>query len=416
MFNQDVDEYEIIITTKGIDEEEERNMEDLRRLQVTDANDGLHDLQDFSNLVYASGMAGINRVNQEKSIEITYSFVSEAEDSKDLLEAYRYEIDELVASYNLPSGVAAEVVHEESELDDFYFLIGAAVLLIFMILASVFESLVTPFVLMFTIPLAGIGSFMALIFTGNSLLNANTLTGFLILIGIVVNNGIILIDYTNILRERGFRRSRALMTAGLSRVRPILITAIATIVAMIPLGMGDAEYVSVIGAPFAIIVIGGLAVSTLLTLIFIPTMYSGLESSLEWFRNLSWKLKIIQFSILIAGTAYIYFEIDSGLWQVIDFILLLLIVPGATWFVLSSLKKAKTKLVEENAPISIVIQNLVKIYDRPDRFSRCQIALLHGQTPQAGPVPGEFDITGAAGFSSWRGSPVGPRCQAAAPR
>ncbi|HBL75708.1 MAG: ABC transporter ATP-binding protein [Bacteroidetes bacterium GWF2_42_66] len=370
MFNQDVDEYEIIITTKGIDEEEERNMEDLRRLQVTDANDGLHDLQDFSNLVYASGMAGINRVNQEKSIEITYSFVSEAEDSKDLLEAYRYEIDELVASYNLPSGVAAEVVHEESELDDFYFLIGAAVLLIFMILASVFESLVTPFVLMFTIPLAGIGSFMALIFTGNSLLNANTLTGFLILIGIVVNNGIILIDYTNILRERGFRRSRALMTAGLSRVRPILITAIATIVAMIPLGMGDAEYVSVIGAPFAIIVIGGLAVSTLLTLIFIPTMYSGLESSLEWFRNLSWKLKIIQFSILIAGTAYIYFEIDSGLWQVIDFILLLLIVPGATWFVLSSLKKAKTKLVEENAPISIVIQNLVKIYDRPDRFTR----------------------------------------------
>ncbi len=370
MFNQDVDEYEIVITTKGVEEEEERNMEDLRRLQVSDANDGLHDLQDFTNLVYASGLAGINRVNQEKNIEITYSFVSEAEDSKELLEAYRYEIDELVASYNLPPGVAAEVVHEESDLNEFYFLIGAAVLLIFMILASVFESLVTPFVLMFTIPLAGIGSFMALIFTGNSLLNANTLTGFLILIGIVVNNGIILIDYTNILRDRGFRRSRALMTAGLSRVRPILITAIATIVAMIPLGMGDAEYVSVIGAPFAIIVIGGLAVSTLLTLIFIPTMYSGLESSLEWFRSLSWKLKIIQFSIMIAGTAYIYFKIDSGLWQVIDFVLLILVVPGATWFVLSSLKKAKTKLVEENAPISIVIQNLVKIYDRPDRFTR----------------------------------------------
>ena len=372
MFKQDVDEYEITITTDGLDEEEptERNMEDLRRLQVSDANGGLHDLQDFANLVYASGLAGINRVNQEKNIEVTYSFVAEAEDSKELLEAYRLEIDDLVASYNLPSGVAAEVVHEESELDDFYFLIGAAVLIIFMILASVFESLITPFVLMFTIPLAGIGSFMALIFTGNSLLNANTLTGFLILIGIVVNNGIILIDYTNILRGRGFRRSRALMTAGLSRVRPILITAIATIVAMIPLGMGDAEYVSVIGAPFAIIVIGGLAVSTLLTLIFIPTMYSGIESSLEWFRNLSWRLKIIQFSIIILGTAYIYFKIDSGLWQVIDFILLILIVPGATWFVLSSLKKAKTKLISDDDSIHIVIQNLVKIYDRPGRFTR----------------------------------------------
>lgn len=370
MFNQGIDEYEIVITTKGVEEEEERSMEDLRHLQVTDANDGLHDLQDFTNLVYASGLAGINRVNQEKSIEVTYSFVSEAEDSKDLLEAYRYEIDELVASYNLPSGVAAEVVHEESDLDEFYFLIGAAVLLIFMILASVFESLSTPFVLMFTIPLAGIGSFMALIFTGNSLLNANTLTGFLILIGIVVNNGIILIDYTNILRGRGFRRSRALMTAGLSRVRPILITAITTIVAMVPLAMGDAEYVSVIGAPFAIIVIGGLTVSTLLTLIFIPTMYSGLESSLAWFRALGWKLKTIQFSIMAAGTAYIYFEVDSGLWQAIDFLLLILVVPGATWFVLSSLKKAKTKLIDENEPVSIVVQNLVKIYDRPDRFTR----------------------------------------------
>ena len=370
MFNQDVDEYDIIIKTKGAEEDEERNMEDLRRLQVSDANDGLHDLQDFTNIIYASGLAGINRVNQEKSIEITYSFVSEAEDSKDLLEAYRYEIDELVAGYNLPSGVAAEVVHEESDLDEFYFLIGAAVVLIFMILASVFESLATPFVLMFTIPLAGIGSFLALIFTGNSLLNANTMTGFLILIGIVVNNGIILIDYTNILRKRGFRRSRALMTAGLSRVRPILITAITTIVAMVPLAMGQAEYVSVIGAPFAVIVIGGLTVSTLLTLIFIPTMYSGLENSLTWFRNLNWKLKAVQLTIMVLGTAYIYFEIDSGLWKVINFILLILVVPGSTWFVLSSLKKAKTKLIGENDSIRIVIQNLVKIYDRPSRFSR----------------------------------------------
>ncbi len=370
MFNQEVEEYDIIITTKGVEEEEERNMEDLRRLQVANTDGGLYDLQDFTNLVYASGLAGINRVNQEKSIEITYSFVSEAESSKDLLAAYRTEIDDLVASYNLPSGVAAEVVHEESDLDEFYFLIGAAVLLIFMILASVFESLSTPFVLMFTIPLAGIGSFMALIFTGNSLLNANTLTGFLILIGIVVNNGIILIDYANILRSRGFRRSRALMTAGLSRVRPILITAITTIVAMVPLAMGEAEYVSVIGAPFAVIVIGGLAVSTLLTLIFIPTLYSGLESSLDWFRKLSWKLKIVQFSIMIAGTLYIWFEVDSGLWQAIDFLLLILVVPGATWFVLSSLKKAKTKLVSEDEPVNIVIQNLVKIYDRPGRFTR----------------------------------------------
>ena len=99
-----------------------------------------------------------------------------------------------------------------------------------MILASVFESLWLPFVILFSIPFAAMGSFFALIFTGNSLINANTLIGFLILLGIVVNNGIILIDYTRILRQRGFRASRALVMAGQARVRPILITAITTMI------------------------------------------------------------------------------------------------------------------------------------------------------------------------------------------
>ena len=139
---------------------------------------------------------------------------------------------------NIPSGIAIEVIHEEDQLKDFYYLIAIAFLLIFMILAAVFESLSTPIVLMLSIPLAALGSLIALILTGNSLLNANTLTGFLILLGVVVNNGIILIDYSNILRKRGYRRSRALMTAGLARVRPILITAITTMVALMPLAMG----------------------------------------------------------------------------------------------------------------------------------------------------------------------------------
>jgi multidrug efflux pump subunit AcrB len=112
-----------------------------------------------------------------------------------------------------------------------------------------FESVVTPFVLLFTIPLAAIGSLLALLLSSNSLMNANTLTGFLILLGVVVNNGIILIDYANILRKRGYRRNRALMTAGMSRIRPILITSITTIAAMLPLAMGDTEYAGAIGAP-----------------------------------------------------------------------------------------------------------------------------------------------------------------------
>ena len=295
------DTYDIIIRNDVPEEEtdgeeskkKEKTVDDLRAVQIENAAGGLHNLQDLSSINYGRGRSRIMRVNQDKQIEVFYNFSKDVESSKDLLEGYRSDIDRLVAGYNLPAGVAVEVFHEEDEFADFKFLILAAFVLIFMILASVFESLVTPFVLLFSIPLAAIGSLLALLLTNNSLLNANTLTGFLILLGVVVNNGIILIDYSNILRKQGFRRNRALMTAGLSRIRPILITSITTIVAMFPLAMGNSEYAGAIGAPFAITVIGGLAFSALLTLILIPTVCMGLENTLQWYRGLSPKIWIL---------------------------------------------------------------------------------------------------------------------------
>ena len=250
--------------------QKEKTVDDLRAIRIENANGGMHNLEDISSLNYGRGRSRIIRVNQDKQIEVYYAFPRDVQSSKDLLGGYRSDIDQLIASYNLPSGVAVQVFHEEDEFGDFKFLILAAFLLIFMILASVFESVVTPFVLLFTIPLAAIGSLLALLLSSNSLMNANTLTGFLILLGVVVNNGIILIDYANILRKRGYRRNRALMTAGMSRIRPILITSITTIAAMLPLAMGDTEYAGAIGAPFAITVIGGLFFSAMLTLILIP--------------------------------------------------------------------------------------------------------------------------------------------------
>ena len=373
-FKQGTDEYEIVVKEKlpdGVEEDEsEKGIEDLRRLQISNNQGATYDLQDIADLVYADGMASITRVNQEKQIELTYRFVDEAEQSKDLLEAYRLEIDDIISAYKLPSGVAVEVIHEEDQYSEFKFLIAAAFILILMILASVFESVSTPFVLMFSIPLAAIGSFLALIFTGNSLFNANTLMGFIILIGVVVNNGIILIDFTNILRKRGYRKSRALMTAGLSRVRPILITAITTIVALFPLAMGQAEYVGAIGAPFAITVIGGLALSTILTLVFIPTLYAGLENALNWIKSLHWGFKVgIAVSYLV-GSYFIYFEVDSFLWQLLDFMLLIILVPGIIAFVTTSLRQASERVIDEKEPIVIKVRKLVKIYDRDSRFTR----------------------------------------------
>jgi ABC-type multidrug transport system ATPase subunit len=373
-FKQGTESYDIIIKYAEEDTLASRNsfktINDLKHLEVSSATGAVMEMEELANTIFSYGMGNIHRENQEKRITITYSFKDEIKSSKDLLEGSRAEIESIVAGLNIPAGLAVEVIHEENPLKEFYNLIGIAFLLIFMILAAVFESLAIPFVLLFSIPLAALGSLIALIITGNTLLNANTLTGFLILLGVVVNNGIILIDYTNILRKQGYRRSRALMAAGMARIRPILITASTTVIAMFPLAMGKAEFVSAIGASFAITVIGGLTLSTLLTLIFIPTFYSGLENSLQWFKSISWKNKVIQLVVFGLLIFLIYSRIDKFLWKLITTILAVIIVPATTWFVMNSLRKARETVIPTDENINIYVQSLVKIYERENRWAR----------------------------------------------
>jgi len=373
-FRQGTDNYDIMI--KYADEpgeareKRDKTIDDLKRLEVNGSTGSVMEMEQLSKIVFSSGLGSIHRENQEKRITVTYYFNDEVKNSKDLLAGARAEIESIVAGLSIPSGIAVEVVHEENQWKDLYYIIGIAFLLIYMILASVFESLATPVVLMFSIPLAALGSLVALILTGNSLLNLNTLTGFLILLGIVVNNGIILIDYTNILRRRGYRSHRALMTAGVSRLRPILITAATTVIAMIPLAMGKAEFVSVIGASFAITVIGGLTLSTLLTLVFIPTFYTGLETALNWFYSLDWRNKLIQIVTFTGLVLLIYLFIDKFLWKLITTILAIILVPALTWFIMNSLRKARETVIPKNDSINIRIQSLVKIYERESRWAR----------------------------------------------
>ncbi|MCJ7821419.1 MAG: efflux RND transporter permease subunit, partial [Bacteroidales bacterium] len=373
-FVQGTERYDIIIKYAQEDSittfKKEKTVDDLKRLEVSNAAGAVMEMQELAGIIFSYGLGNIHRENQEKRITVTYNFNDEIRGSKELLEAARLEIESIVASLNISPGIAVEVVHEEDQLKEFYLLIGIAFLLIYMILAAVFESLVIPFVLLFSIPLAALGSLAALILTGNSLLNASTLTGFLILLGIVVNNGIILIDYTNILRKRGYRRSRALMSAGVARIRPILITAVTTVIAMLPLAMGKAEYVSIIGASFAVTVIGGLTLSTLLTLIFIPTFYSGLENAIEWLRSLDLKTKIAQLIIFAIAIFLIYSNIDKFLWKLITTLLTLILIPATTWFLINSLRKARVTLIPPGENITIRIQSLVKIYDRENKWAR----------------------------------------------
>ncbi len=352
------------------DDLEEKDSDDLKELQIPSNSGGTVPLTQLASLVYNTGYSNINRVNQEKQVEVIYKFVADVNESKELLDNARLEVDQIAATITPPAGVAIEVVHDETDYSEFYFLIAASIVLIFMILASVFESLITPLVMMFTIPLATIGAFWGLILTGNSILNANALIGLLILLGVVVNNGIIYIDYSRFLRKKGYRPSRALIAAGQARVRPILITAITTVLAMLPLAMGKAEYVAQIGAPFAITVIGGLSFGTLFTLILVPTVSFGMNNALKWWHDLSWKLKVLQGLGFLGGTILIYFNVEAVLWQFVNVTALLSIIPSLVYFVQVSLRRSRSDIIPANSPIKINIRNLVKKYDDFSRFTR----------------------------------------------
>ena len=374
-FKVGADEYDIVIMEDLTEEEEEagrweKTLDDLRRVIVTDANGGTHELQQLASIRLSRGPSEVRRVNRDRRVNVTYA-ISQSEDlPKDVLDGYHEQIDDMIANYNLPSGLALEVQRGDDSTSEFKFLILASIILIFMILASSFESLTTPIVLLFSIPLAAIGSLLALLLSGNSLMNANTLTGFLILLGIVVNNGIILIDYSSTLRRRGYGRMRAIMTSGYSRLRPICITTITTIVTLIPMAMGDDEYAGAIGAPFALTVIGGLTFSAVLTLLLIPTLYISFENMRAWYKGLGRYTHILHAILYGVGLAVILTSV-SGVFRVLLYIIVLaVLVPGVTYFIKSSVRIARKDIVREDEPITIEVRNLVKVYDWYSLFIR----------------------------------------------
>ena len=150
-----------------------------------------------------------------------------------------------------------------------------AVFLVYLVMASQFESLIHPFVILFSIPLALVGAVLALYITGTTV-NIVALIGIIMLAGIVVNNAIVLVDLINQLREQGQKRLDAILEAGSARLRPILMTSLTTALGLLPMAIGFGEG-SEVRTPMAITVIGGLTVSTLLTLIVVPVVYSLMD-------------------------------------------------------------------------------------------------------------------------------------------
>jgi len=155
-----------------------------------------------------------------------------------------------------------------------------SVILVFMVLAAEFESLIQPFVILLTMPFAVVGTILTFLILGKSL-NMMAYIGIIMLCGIAVSNAIILIDRINQLRENGLSKKDSIVTAGSQRIRPILMTSLTTIFALIPLTIGIGESAS-LRSPMALAVVGGLVSSTLLTLVVIPCVYWVFDSFKDW--------------------------------------------------------------------------------------------------------------------------------------
>ena len=221
----------------------------------------------------AVGPSEIRRVGQRRAVVISGNL-----SGRDLGSVTR-DIEQTVAGLALPPNVSTRLGGQHSEMESsfgsLYLTIFLAIFLVYFVMASKFESLMHPFIILFTIPLGLVGVIWALVAAGKPV-SVIVLIGVVMLAGIVVKNAIVLVDYINILRQQGMPKNQAIVEAGQIRLRPILMTTLTTILGLVPMALGLGEGAE-IRSPMAITVIGGLAVSTLLTLIVIPTAYSLLD-------------------------------------------------------------------------------------------------------------------------------------------
>ncbi len=250
-------------------EADRSSIEDVRSLIVNPTSSRPLPLAAVADIIVTEGPAEITRLDQQRSAivsaNLAFGTLKEA-----TLEAQEI-LDELPATYGFDSQVAGQSEQMEASFKSLMFALGLAVFLVYLVMASQFESLVQPFVIMLTVPLASVGAVGMLWLTGTPL-SVIVFIGFIMLAGIVVNNAIVLLDLINQLRAQGMQKREAILEAAQSRLRPIVMTTLTTALGLMPLALGLGEG-SEVRAPMALTVIGGLTVSTLLTLIVIPVVY-----------------------------------------------------------------------------------------------------------------------------------------------
>ncbi|HEX5315834.1 MAG TPA: efflux RND transporter permease subunit, partial [Candidatus Kapabacteria bacterium] len=267
-------QYNILVR---LDTQYRSSVDDLRKLLVTTPSGQQVLLGEIATITQAASPVEIDRKYQQRIIDVTADVAGR--DLGSVANDIQAKLDKISVPPGFQIKLGGNVEQQAQTFSSLTLAFGLAILLVYVVMASQFQSLVDPFIIMFTVPFGIVGVLWALFITGTTL-SVTSFEGIIVMVGIVVSNGILLVDYTNHLRMRGESLHRAVVDAGRTRLKPILMTSIATVLGLIPMAMGlGGENTQ---APLAIAVIGGLSLSTLLTLFFVPTLYTIFE---ERFRR-----------------------------------------------------------------------------------------------------------------------------------
>lgn len=266
-YREEGEEYDIII---NYDEKFRQSTVDLENMTIQNMRGQLIRLGDIASVEQYFSPPNIERENKERLVKVTASLMQTD------LSTVTAELNRQVSQMNIPPEIEIEYGGSAKDMQDSFrdliILLVLSIVLVYIVMASQFESFREPFIIMFSLPFAFTGVFLALWISGTTL-NVISFIGAIMLVGIVVKNGIILVDYTNLLRDRGVFLKSAVVQGGRLRLRPVLMTSLTMILAMIPLVLSKGEG-SEIWRPMGISLMGGLTFSTLITLIVIPVIYT----------------------------------------------------------------------------------------------------------------------------------------------
>jgi HAE1 family hydrophobic/amphiphilic exporter-1 len=271
---------EIDVVIKG-DELYSQSVSNLGMIPISTPYGSIVQLSQVADVVQERGPVAIQRQDQARVVTISSETFGRD------VQSVTNDINSLLADYQLPQGYILSYGGESEMIADAFsdltLVLILAIVLVYMILAAQFESLVQPLAIMFTVPLALSGGFLGLFITRVDL-SVPAIIGFIVLVGIVVNNAIVLVDYINKRRSLGEERREAILNAGPIRLRPILMTAMTTVLGLLPLSLGIGQG-SEMQKPMAVVVIGGLLLSTVLTLVYVPVVYTLIDDVAIFLRR-----------------------------------------------------------------------------------------------------------------------------------